>query len=120
MRQQRGMSMISLLTVLVGVGLLLKAGLSLMPMYWEHQMITTILDNMYGAPEVRAETRPSALKRIIEERLAENDILMDLSGLTLRSQQRGIELEWEYELRRNWLGNVDLVVSFSQYKDFSQ
>lgn len=120
MHQQRGMSMVSLLAVLVAVGVMLKAVFSLMPMYWEHQMITTVLDNMYSAPEIRAETRPSAMKRILEDRLAGNDIDVDLSGLSLRTQQRGLELEWEYEMRRTWLGNVDLVVRFSQYKDFSQ
>lgn len=120
MHQQRGMSMISLLAVLVVAAVMLKAVFSLMPMYWEHQMITTVLNNMYNAPEVRAEMRPATLKRILEERLSSNDIVVDMSGLSLRPMQRGIELQWDYEMRRTWLGSVDLVVRFSQYKDFSQ
>ncbi len=113
MQQQRGMSMVSVLIILVGVALLLKAAFGLFSMYWDHKMISTVLDE-------RTEVRPAQLKRIIQERMDSNNIDVDMSGLTFRPAQNGVQMDWQYEMRRTWLGNVDLVVTFTQNQEFSQ
>lgn len=120
MRQQRGMSMVSILLLLVGAGLLLKAGVGVFSMYWDHKMIGTVLDNMRSASEDRVEIRPNQLRRILQDRLSSNNLNVSLDGLEFRPLQGGVQLDWRYEMRRTWLGNVDLVMTFHQSQEFRQ
>lgn len=120
MRQQRGMSMVSVLVILIGAALLLKAAFGLFSMYWDHKMIGTVLEKMHSNPDERSEVRPAQLKRIIQERLESNNINVDMSGLNFRPVANGVQMDWRYEMRRTWLGNVDLVVSFYQNQEFRQ
>ena len=120
MQKQRGMSMVSVLAILVGVALLLKAAFGLFSIYWDHKMISTVLEKMHSNPDERSEVRPAQLKRIIQERLDSNNIDVDMSGLTFRPAQNGVQLDWQYEMRRTWLGNVELVVTFNQNQEFSK
>lgn len=120
MQKQRGMSMVSVLAILVGVALLLKAAFGLFSIYWDHKMISTVLEKMHSNPDERREIRPAELKRIIQGRMDSNNIDVDLSGLTFKPTQNGVQLDWQYEMRRTWLGNVELVVTFNQNQEFSK
>src|SRR5690606_22477807 len=120
MEQPRRKSLASELITLVGVDVLLKASIGLFSMYWDHKMISTVLEKMHSNPDERTEVRPAQLKRIIQERMDSNNIDVEMSGLPFRPAQNGVQMDWQYEMRRTWLGNVDLVVTFTQNQEFSQ
>ena len=120
MRRQRGMSFISVLVVLfVGI-LLIKGAITLIPMYWDNKLIGTILDGIPTDREYRTDIRPKDFKRLLENRLQENHIKASLDKLEIRQGNQGLILDWTYEARATYLGNIDMVVRFQQQKDFTQ
>jgi len=97
-----------------------KAAITLVPMYWQNQMLTTIINTMYESGDVKSDTRPNQLKKLLEERLSKNDIRMAFDDLNIHTSNRGLTLDWPYEQRGTLFGNIDLVVRFYQQKDFTQ
>jgi len=89
-------------------------------MYWQNQMLTTIINTMYESGDVKSDTRPNQLKKLLEERLSKNDIRMAFDDLNIHTSNRGLTLDWPYEQRGTLFGNIDLVVRFYQQKDFTQ
>jgi len=120
MRRQRGMSFISVLVVVFIAIVFVKAAITLVPMYWQNQMLTTIINTMYESGDVKSDTRPNQLKKLLEERLSKNDIRMAFDDLNIHTSNRGLTLDWPYEQRGTLFGNIDLVVRFYQQTDFTQ
>ncbi|MCD8530347.1 MAG: DUF4845 domain-containing protein [Saccharospirillaceae bacterium] len=120
MRRQRGMSFVSAMVVVFIAVIFVKAAITLVPMYWQNQMLTTIINKMYESGEIKSDTRPNQLKKLLEERLSKNDIQMAFDELTIHVGNRGLILDWPYEQRGTLFGNIDLVVRFQQHKDFTQ
>ena len=118
MRNQKGMTFASMAAVLALIALLGKAAFTLVPMYWDDKMIGTIMNKMQESGEVRETTKPSELKRLIQQRLYSNDLTIDLSQLKISEEKRGLVVDWPYEARGTWIGEIDLVVRFHQYKEF--
>lgn len=118
MRNQKGMSLSSTAAVLALIALLGKAAFTLVPMYWDNKMITTVLNKMDEAGEVRETTKPGQLRKLLEERLRSNNMRIDLSQLKITEDKRGLVVDWPYEARGTWIGEIDLVVRFHQYKEF--
>ncbi len=120
MRRQRGMSFVSVLVVVFIVIIFVKAAITLVPMYWQNQMLTTIIDKMHESGEISSDTRPNQLKKLLEERLSKNDIQMAFDNLAIHASHRGLTLDWPYEQRGPLFGDIDMVVRFHQQKDFTQ
>jgi hypothetical protein len=120
MRRQRGLSIVSILVVLfVGI-LLVKGAITLVPMYWDNKLIGTILDGLTKDREYRTDMRPKDFKRLLETRLQDNNIKASLDELKIRKGDQGFTLDWTYEARDTYLGNIDMVVRFQVQKDFTQ
>lgn len=120
MKHQRGATAISILFAILVVIIFVRAGMALVPMYWDDKLVGTILDNMYDSQEIRAETSPNRLKQQLEQRLQSNNVQLSTKDVKIRAVRNGLELDWQYEQRANWFGNVDLVMTFHRQKDFSQ
>ncbi len=120
MRRQRGMSFVSVLVVVFIAIIFVKAAITLVPMYWQNQMLTTIIDKMHESGDIKSDTRPNQLKKLLEERLSQNDLRMAFDDLTIHTSSRGLTLDWPYEQRGTLFGDIDLIVRFHQQKDFTQ
>lgn len=119
MRNQKGMSFASVMLIVAVGALLLKAAFTLIPMYWQNQMVKTILETMEESGEVKDLSVPR-VKKLLEERLQRNDLKLDTKELTITEQKGGLRVEWPYEIRGTLLGNIDLVVRFHQNKEFTK
>lgn len=120
MKHQRGATAVSILFVILVAIIFVRAGMALVPMYMDDKIVGTILDNMYDSQEVRSETNPNRLKQQLEQRLQSNNVQVSTKGVQIRAVRTGLELDWQYEQRANWIGNVDLVMTFHRQKDFSK
>ncbi len=120
MRRQRGMSFVSVLVVVFIAIIFVKAAITLVPMYWQNQMLTTIIDKMHESGDIKSDTRPNQLKKLLEDRLSKNNLRMAFDDLTINASSRGLTLDWPYEQRGTLFGDIDLIVRFHQQKDFTQ
>lgn len=120
MKKQAGMTIPSMLVLAVVGIILVKAGMAIVPMYWDDRMLGTVLNRMQQTPDER-QTNPKALLKLIEERLSSNNLKIptDTAKITTTAGG-GLALDWEYERRDNWLGSVDIVVRFKQTKEFNK
>lgn len=119
MRNQKGMSFASVMLMIAVGALLLKGAFTLIPMYWQNQMVSTILDSMDESGEVK-ELSVTRVRNLVLERLVINDLKLDTKELTITEQKGGFHIEWPYEIRGTLLGNIDMVVRFHQSKEFTK
>ncbi|MAK92378.1 MAG: hypothetical protein CMI13_14230 [Oleibacter sp.] len=119
MRRQNGMSLSAILAVILIAGVLAKTGYALVPMYWDNRILTTVLENMKDSGEINDNTSPRAVKDILVKRMNMNHVRIAFDELSIKKGRSGrLELDWPYERRDTWFGNVDLVVGFHQHIEF--
>ncbi|WP_430459609.1 DUF4845 domain-containing protein [Thalassolituus sp. LLYu03] len=118
MRYQKGMSFSSVAALVALAAVLLKAAFTLVPMYWDNKMVSTILDTMVENGEIKDDTKPGQLKKLIEHRLSSNNLNISVAELKITEEKRGLTIDWPYEVRGTWIGEIDLVVRFHQHKEF--
>lgn len=120
MRRQSGMSFTSVAVLIVVILLVVKTAITLIPMFWDNRMLTTVLNSMQQSREVNSETSVKQFKTLLEKRLDMNGLRLSYDDMEIRKTSQGLMLNWSYEARRNWLGNIDMVARFHQQKDFTK
>lgn len=119
MRNQKGMSTASVMLMIAVGALVVKTAFTLIPMYWQNQMVSTILETMDESGETK-NLSANRVKKLMEERLEKNNLTLDTKTLSITEHKSGLLLDWPYEIRDSWLGDIDLVVSFHQSKEFTK
>lgn len=120
MKKQAGVSFVTVLLVLTLIGVFAKAGIAVIPMYWDDKLLGKVLENVHESGDVNSRTRQKELKQLIEERMRSNRLNIPTEGMTVMRIQGGLLLQWEYEIRSNFMGNVDLVGRFHHEEEFNQ
>merc|ERR1711941_16351 len=105
---QAGVSFVTVLLVLSLLGVFVKAGIAIIPMYWDDKLLSKVLENVHDSGEVNSRTRQKELKQIIQSRMNSNNINIPTDGMTVKRIQGGLLLQWEYERRGNFIANIDL------------
>lgn len=119
MKKQAGISFVTVLLVLTLVGVFAKAGIALAPMYWDDKLLTKILENVHESGEVNSRTRQKELKQIIAVRMHSNRLTLPTDDMVVKRVQGGLLLQWKYEVRNNFMGNIDLVGRFYHEEEFN-
>ncbi|MAD44187.1 MAG: hypothetical protein CMI02_19155 [Oceanospirillaceae bacterium] len=118
MHRQKGMSFTSVISLIALLVVLIKTGYELVPMYLDDQVLNGVLERMKDSGEVTHESSPRHVKSMLEKRLDMNNIQLAYDELSIKKNGNSLVLDWPYEKRSNWFGNVDLVVSFHQHVEF--
>lgn len=103
---------------LVGL-LIIKAGIALVPVYWDDRMLNTVLKKTQETPEYSG-LNAKELVSLVEGLLQRNNLEIPTDDLEVKlNSSQTLELNWPYERRANWIGNIDLVVKFQHQKEFN-
>jgi len=120
MKQQHGMSGISFL-ILVILGLIIFRGvLVVVPLYFDDINVGTILDNLDESERITRTTSTRDVRAEVARRLDSNNIKIDTDGVIISRERNAIVLDWTYENRAHFIGNIDVVLTFHQHKEFSK
>ena len=119
MKKQTGVSFVTVLVILTIVGVIVKAGIAVGPMYWDDKLVKTIFENIRESGEVNSRTRQKELKQMIQSRLDSNNVNIPTDGMTVKRVSGGLLLQWEYESRGNFIANIDLVGRFYHEEEFN-
>lgn len=109
---QAGMTFVSWLVTLIGVGLVALVTIRLVPVYIEAYEVGSILRSMADDPQLK-EPSQRELRRTFEKRLNINSIeFISEDDLKVKEVEDGLQLTVNYEARVDLLGNLDAVAHF--------
>lgn len=113
-RTQRGMTLLSFVIVLAVVGFAAYIGMKLFPMYSEYYSVKQALKGLQAEPGI-ANRDPAKIKDLFFRRLyisySEN---VKPENVKLQRSQNGPgwDMEVNYEVRKELVGNLDVVGKF--------
>jgi Tfp pilus assembly protein PilE len=113
-RQQRGMTFLGLLCILVLVGLVVYAGIRLVPVYLNYMKIARTMEST--AKEVQGENPDAgAIRRILERHWAiEDPTSLEVKDIEITRDNNGISIHAAYDDSAPYLGNVSLTAHFDK------
>ena len=116
-RNQGGLTLIGFVIVLAVVGLFAYIGMKLFPMYSEFYSVKQALKGLAAEPGI-ANTDPAKVKDLLFRRLyvsyAEN---VKPNNVKVTRDGQGYVVTVQYEVRRELIGNLDVVGKFEASED---
>lgn len=110
--QQEGMTLVSWLVIVIGIGGAALVAIRLVPIYIEAYTVGSILQTMEGDPGLRNPTRQK-VRETFGKRLDMNNIDHEvMDDLKINKVLGGLQLIVDYQARVHLLGNLDAVASF--------
>ncbi len=119
-RKQSGMTLTSFVVVLAVVGFGLYIGMKLFPMYQEYYSVRTAMKGLANEPG-SANMDPSKLQDLFFRRLyinySEN---VKKEDVKFERVEGGWRMKVNYEVRRELIGNLDIVGKFDTSQDMTK
>lgn len=114
MRYQKGVTGLGWIFILALIAFFVLIALKVVPVYMKSFTVSSILSDMEKEAEVRSRT-PAEILETLNKRLSIN-LIKDISRdeIFLESTKDAYLLELDYEVRRDFLGNIDLVFNFKK------
>ena len=114
-RKNSGLTLIGFLMVL-SMGLFFAyAAMRVIPMYLEYHALTNAMEVLQKDPQA-AKMSPSQIKKKIKNSLwasyADNNIKEKHMRISKKSE--GINVKVKYEVRKPFLGNIDIIAKFER------
>ncbi|MEX2365457.1 MAG: DUF4845 domain-containing protein, partial [Pseudohongiellaceae bacterium] len=99
------------------IGFFTLLGLKIIPVYMNALTVSSVLSGMEDEPGMGSKS-PAEILSTLDKRLSIN-MIKDIGRdeIYLDSGKDVIILELEYEVRRSFIGNIDLVMHFNQRAD---
>ena len=114
-RKSKGLTLIGFVIVLAIVLFFAYAGMQLVPMYLEYQALISAMDKLKDDPAAKSMP-PWKIKDSIQRSLwvsyASNNIKND--HIRISKKTDGINVRVAYEVREDFLSNIDIVASFDR------
>jgi hypothetical protein len=113
-RRQQGLTMLSWMFVLGVAVFFALVAIKMVPTYIENYSVRQVLANMENDRTLRGGTAP-AIRESFFKRLKINSVYeFDRSWIKISKQKDGNLVEVDYEIRKPVLGNVFIVMAFSE------
>jgi hypothetical protein len=114
-RNRKGLTLIGFLVVLVIVLFFAYAGMRVIPMYLEYQALISAMDKLKNDPASKSMPAwriKDSIQRSLWVSYASNNIKKDHIRITKKTD--GLNVRVAYEVREDFLGNIDIVASFDR------
>ncbi len=114
MRNQRGMTFISLILMLVIAGFLMLLVLKLGPVYLENYTVKMVLANLRQEPGMNTRTSRE-IRRRIDDQLYVNEVRrLKSKDIKIKREHNVVTVSIDYHVRVHIAANVDAIVSFKE------
>lgn len=114
MRNQRGVTMIGwviILSLIIGGALLImKIG----PIYQRHFSVKSSIGAVARKAGIANEPPAKIVEFVMKQFDINNIYDFDKSDIKVQKTRGGVEIRAEYEVRKNIVGNLDVIVSFDE------
>ncbi len=118
--KQRGMTLTSFLVVLIVVAFALYVGMKLLPMYQEYYSVRTALKGLANEPG-SADMDPTKVQDLFFRRMDINySDHVKPENVKFERIDGGWRMKVAYEVRRELIGNLDVVGKFDTSQDLKR
>ncbi|MDN5511254.1 DUF4845 domain-containing protein [Acinetobacter sp.] len=116
-KNQQGASYIAILIAVIGFAFLAKIAIAVWGAYWDDRVVDSqIIELLQSSP---ANTAPSKFSDQMNQRLDMNNVRdLRFNEIAKVVNVDGLEVKKDYEIRKPFLLNIDLVLKFE--KSFDQ
>ncbi|ORU93035.1 MAG: hypothetical protein A6F70_04430 [Cycloclasticus sp. symbiont of Bathymodiolus heckerae] len=112
-KKQKGFTMIGLLMVLALIGVITLSVLKVFPVYMEHLAVQTAMEAIEADPQLKKLT-VGQMRTLFRKKLDMNQVTsINAKQAKINRSVSDITFKIEYEVRKDYIGNVDIVMSFS-------
>jgi len=119
-QHQQGMTNVAILLTILGVLIIFRAAMVLLPLYFDDTEVGIILDNVEAAGTITTRSSDKVIKSELERRLSNNGINITTDGVRVSRTRDALTIVWDYENRGHFLANIDFVLTFQRQKVISQ
>ena len=112
-KAQRGMSFFSLMIILIVAGVFLSVGFKLYPPYWDHSLVTSMMEELVEQPDTKTDS-PSETRSKINKRLRINQVKLPQTAITIDEKEGIKTLTLKYDVIVPMFSNVDAIVKFNE------
>ncbi|PCI20504.1 MAG: DUF4845 domain-containing protein [Piscirickettsiaceae bacterium] len=111
--KQKGFTFSGLVIILGIVGMIIFSVLKVFPIYMEHLSIQKSLEALENDPAIR-KLSTAAIKDKMTKKFDMNQVTsIGRKDIIVKRGTGDLKVEITYEVREDYIGNVDIVVSFS-------
>lgn len=118
MRHQQGASYIGILVAVIGFCFMAKIAIAVWGPYWDDKVINSQIEELIIASP--ANIAPNAFMSQLQQRLDMNNVRdVQIKEMMKVDNSAGIHVQKDYEIRKPFLLNIDLVLKFEKSFDKS-
>lgn len=113
MRKQKGMTFAGWLVVLVLIGFFALLGMKLIPIYLEHYTVNKVVQGLRNEPLITKQSA-NQVRQMIMRRLDINGVYdLKSDNVSVKKSPGILHVAIEYQVQRKMVGNIDVLISFS-------
>lgn len=117
MRHQKGVSYIGILFAVIGFSVIAKIAIGVWGPMWDDRVIDGQIEEVLKAAPLNQT--PDQFKKQLSSRLDMNNVRdVKLDEIMQITTTQGLQVKKNYEVRKNFMMNIDLLMKFE--KDFDQ
>ncbi|MEW4982377.1 MAG: DUF4845 domain-containing protein [Cycloclasticus sp.] len=111
--KQKGFTLVGLILVFALIGIITLSVLKIFPIYMEHLAVQTSIEAIETDPEIKKMT-VGQIRGLLEKKLDMNQVTsINAKDAKINRSISDITMKVEYEVRKDYIGNIDIVLSFS-------
>jgi len=111
--KQQGLTLIGLVFVLALIGMIVLSALKVSPVYMEHFAVQTSVESMIADPKLKSLT-VREIHTLLSKKLNMNGVTsVNSRDAKIRKSGGEIAFSLNYEVRKDYIGNIDIVLSFN-------
>ena len=111
--RQTGMSMLTMLCVLVVIGFVATCGIKIFPAYMDYWTIKSTLEAVQSEAKQAGGMSKSEVRAVIDKRFSVNRIqAVSSKDFIFEAAKDGMSMNANYEKRIPFMGNIDVVLKF--------
>ena len=113
MKYQRGTSYIAILVAIVGFAFLAKIAIAVWSPYWDDRVLDSQIEELIASSPKNMDAHKFSQQ--MSQRLSMNNIYdMKFDEVAKVVNEGGIKVYKDYEVRKNFMMNIDLVMKFEK------
>ena len=115
--KQNGFTLVGLILVLALIGIITLSILKIFPVYMEHLAVKTAIEAIETDQTLKRLT-VGQIRELFRKKLDMNQVTsINAKDAKINRSLSDITMKVKYEVRKDYIGNVDIVMSFSDQMD---
>lgn len=115
-RTQQGTSYIAILLIIIAAAFMVKVVVAIWSPYWDNHVVNKQIEELILSSQ--ANSSPAQFKSQLAQRLDMNNVRdVKVDDLVRVSSADGLQVQTNYEVRKPFLLNIDLVLKFEKSFD---